>query len=106
MYSMSLQDFSFIVRWWSLFFVIGLFFFPFVSSIFSPLVDKGYAFAKIIGLLIISYAIFLLGMGLVPFTQIGATGIAIIVCVGFLFLPTIRKKNVVINFAAYRVIQS
>lgn len=43
-----------ILIWWNIFFAIGLIFFPFTAWFFSSFWDKGYIFAKIIGILLIT----------------------------------------------------
>ena len=84
---MSFSDISFLFQWWSVFFVVGIVFFPFSIKIFSDFSDKGYIFAKVIGIVIISYFIFLLGvLHTVPFSRLSAILIGIFV--GIIFLGT------------------
>lgn len=64
-------DFSYVLQWWALLFLIGIIFLPTASVIFKTFFDKGYIFAKIIGLAVISYLVFLLGtLHILPFTQV------------------------------------
>jgi len=59
-----------IFQWWVTFFVIGIIFLPLTSLIFSSFFDKGYIFAKILGVAIISYVVFVLGIfKILPFTE-------------------------------------
>ncbi|MDP4040019.1 MAG: DUF2298 domain-containing protein [Candidatus Pacearchaeota archaeon] len=58
------------MQWWLTIFLIGIVFVPITSLIFSNFLDKGYIFAKIIGIASISYVIFILGfLKILPFTQ-------------------------------------
>src|SRR3989344_2632161 len=64
------SDFTYILQWWTMFLVIGTIFLPLTSMIFSNFFDKGYIFSKILGMGIISYVIFLLGiLKIFPFTN-------------------------------------
>lgn len=60
-----------ILQWWFFLFVIGIGFLPLAAALFRPFKDKGYIFAKPLGIAILSYTIFFLGtFHLVPFNQI------------------------------------
>ncbi len=64
-------DLTNILQWWTTIFIIGIIFTPITSLIFSNFFDKGYIFAKIIGIALISYAVFVLGfLKILPFTEI------------------------------------
>jgi len=77
---MLFSDILFITQWWFMFFVIGIFFFPFTARLFSHFTDRGYMFSKVIGLVIISYTIFVLGIThLLPFTRIASISVALVV---------------------------
>lgn len=81
---MLFSDILFITQWWFLLFLIGTVFFPFTARLFSHFTDRGYIFSKVIGLIIISYTIFILGIThLIPFTTI--TTITVALTVGLLF---------------------
>ncbi len=58
---MPVSDLIYILRWWLVLFLIGLSFLPLTSKIFNVFIDKGYIFSKVLGILIISYAIYVLG---------------------------------------------
>lgn len=91
---MAPSDIQFIIQWWTLFFIIGIFFFPFTSLLFSFFADKGYLFAKVIGMLILSYVLFLLGtIRLVPFTTISALCVSALVGSLFLLSVSLMHKN-------------
>src|SRR3989344_4725144 len=57
-----MQDFGSILQWWFTIFVIGVVFLPLTINLFSNFFDKGYIFSKIIGIVAISYTIFILGL--------------------------------------------
>lgn len=53
-------DLFYILKWWLVIFLVGVTFLPITSRIFSSFIDRGYLFSKIIGLCIVSYAIYVL----------------------------------------------
>lgn len=66
-----LPDILSVLQWWFFLFVIGIGFLPLTAVLFRPFKDKGYAFAKTLGLIALSYTVFFLGtFRLVPFNQI------------------------------------
>lgn len=66
---MPISDLSYIFQWWILFFVIGILFFPFTSFVFRSFIDRGYIFAKVFGMVTISYVLFALStLHILPFT--------------------------------------
>ena len=52
-------DFSTIVWWWFVLFLLGLGFFPLTAYFFRNFIDRGYPFAKIVAVLLVTYAFFL-----------------------------------------------
>ena len=77
------QELTVIFRWWFLFFLLGFISFPLCFLIFKKYLDLGYAFAKTIGLLIITFCIFILAIfKLAPFTN---TNLYLILLAYFLF---------------------
>ncbi len=56
-----------LILWWLALEALGLIAFPLTARVFSARADHGYAFAKIIGLLLVSYVAWLLGFAGVPF---------------------------------------
>ncbi|MBI2613856.1 MAG: hypothetical protein HYW62_03710 [Candidatus Levybacteria bacterium] len=65
---MLLSDLLNIFQWWATFFFAGVIFIPITTLIFPNFFDKGYIFAKVIGIALISYTIFVLGfLKLLPF---------------------------------------
>ena len=68
---MPSSDILYILKWWFVFLLIGVSFLPITAKIFFNFLDKGYVFSKILGLLFISYSIFILAsLNLVTFNQI------------------------------------
>jgi YYY domain-containing protein len=66
-----MSDFSSVVSWWLAIFTIGIIFFPTTFYFFHKFLDKGYIFSKIIGILIVSYLIWILGsLKLLPFSRL------------------------------------
>lgn len=91
---MPTPDIIFIFKWWLVFLLIGLTFLPLTSRIFSSFLDKGYIFSKIIGLLLISYLVFILGtFHILKFTEISILiAWAALAIPGFLLFK--RKKTI------------
>ncbi len=57
---MILVDLFEVLKWWGLFFLLGVTFLPITFKIFSSFRDKGYIFSKFLGLILISYTVFIL----------------------------------------------
>ncbi len=67
---MFLSDLINVFQWWITISFIGIIFIPITSIIFSNFFDKGYVFAKVIGIAFLSYTIFILGfLKILPFDQ-------------------------------------
>ena len=67
---MYFSDIIFVVKWWLVLFVIGVIFLPLTIRIFSNFFDKGYIFSKILGMVLISYVVFVLGiLKILPFSE-------------------------------------
>ena len=68
---MNTSDLFDISKWWFVFLLIGVTFFPITAKIFSPFKDKGYVFSKFLGLIFISYTIYVLSsLHILKFSQI------------------------------------
>lgn len=93
------QEAIIIFRWWFLFFLLGLISLPVTFLIFKRFLDLGYAFAKTIGLLLITFCIFILGIfKFAPFTN---TNLNLILLAYFLFNSYLffkYKKEIVPKF--------
>ncbi len=57
---LALTDFISLFQFWFVTVVIGILFFPITSLIFKDFKDKGYIFGKTIGIVLISYSVFIL----------------------------------------------
>lgn len=57
-----MTDAIYILTWWVVFFVIGSVSLPLSWLVFRKFIDVGYGFSKTIGLLVVSYGVFLLGI--------------------------------------------
>ena len=65
---MLFSDLVSVFQWWSVLFIIGVIFIPITNFLFSDFFDKGYAFAKIIGIALVSYVVFVSGfLKILPF---------------------------------------
>ena len=58
---LPLPDLFAAVRWWAVLMLIGLLATPLAYFLFRPLADRGYAFSKMLGLLVVSYLFWILG---------------------------------------------
>ncbi|MBI4079392.1 MAG: hypothetical protein HY429_03795 [Candidatus Levybacteria bacterium] len=68
---MPLSDIFLVFQWWGMFAIIGLLFFPLANYLFPSFIDRGFVFAKVLGIILTSYIVFLLGtLRIMPFTQI------------------------------------
>jgi uncharacterized membrane protein len=66
--------------WWLLLVALGLAFFPLTATLFSRFYDRGYLFARIIGLVLGGYTSWLLAsLPLVPLTRLSVFGVGIVV---------------------------
>ena len=86
---MNPSDLSAVIQWWLVLFVIGIGFLPLTIRLFDTFFDKGYLFSKALGLILITYAVFVLSVfHIIPFHTpfIVGTGIAVI-AITFLVLP-------------------
>ena len=49
------------LRWWIVLMLLGAVATPLAHMLFKPLADRGYAFSKMLGLLVVSYIFWILG---------------------------------------------
>lgn len=96
-----LTDFLFTIQWWSIFLIIGIIFFPLTSFLFYKFYDRGYIFSKVIGVVIISYVLYLLGLlHILPNATLSiyAVTFLIIITTGvFLYIRPNWRKKLLIN---------
>ena len=70
-----MQEIAYVIYWWLLLVFIGILSFPLVSRVCGSLGDKGYSISKIVGLLFLTYFVWILGsLHILPF---GGTSILI-----------------------------
>lgn len=70
------SDFIFVLRFWGVLFLIGLVFLPLTNLLFKEFRDSFYIFSKVIGVSILSYLVFLLGvLHILPFSLYSVAGI-------------------------------
>lgn len=63
------NDLLYIFVWWGIIFYIGITFFPLTIKIFPTFFDKGYIFSKILGLILVSYTLWVFSsLKILPFT--------------------------------------
>ena len=85
-------DLYYLLIWAIFIFILGFSFLPFTFLFFEKFFDKGYIFAKIIGLSIFSYIVFLLGsLKIVSFSQTNLVIIFVISSLIFFLAPQIKK---------------
>src|SRR3990172_10387045 len=66
-----MSDFLSIFYWWVILFSLGLIFLPLTSLIFNTFLDRGYILAKVLGLLLLGYTVWLLSsLKILPFTPL------------------------------------
>ncbi len=90
---MNPSDIYAVLQWWLVLFLLGVGFAPVTFRLFSPFFDKGYLFSKLIGLLLVGYAVFVLGIfHIAPFTSYTIVAAAIVLIVGSFFLLKLNWK--------------
>ena len=81
------------LTWYFYLLAIGIVFFPLAIRIFGQFFDKGYPFAKTIGIIVLSYTLFVLGkIRVIPFSQESIVFL-LIACV-FIFYSYFRSELV------------
>ena len=94
MATLMISDFFIVIRWWSVLFLIGAAAFPLTRMLFREWHDEGYLFSKAVGLAVVGWIVFVLGMAhIAPFT-IGTIGIAtaVVFLLG-IFLSSANKSR-------------
>ena len=72
-------DFLYIFQWWVMTFSLGLIFLPLTTLLFSSFFDKGYIFARILGILLLSYTSWLLAsLKILPFSTTSLVGLGVL----------------------------
>lgn len=91
------MDLQYFLTWWLWIFITGIIFLPLSSMLFSKFFDKGYLFAKTIGILLSAYVLWLLSsIRLLPFNRLSIL-VVIVLAAAVNVLLLILKKNSVEN---------
>jgi uncharacterized membrane protein len=90
---MAPSDIQAVLQWWLTILILGIAFLPLTFALFKNFFDKGYIFSKLIGLGILSYIVFILGIiHLLSLTQLYLFLLLTIISVT-LFLLTLKKLD-------------
>ena len=90
---MALSDFFAAFRWWAVIMVIGVIATPFTYYVLGRLPDRGYAFTKLIGLLIVSYLFWFLGsVGFID-NSLGGIFLALGIMIGLSIWSFYRQRS-------------
>jgi len=80
------------LQWYMMLFVVGVAFFGLTKKLFSSFFDQGYGFSKTIGILLLSYGVFLLGnLHIAPFHIVT---LCVCLLLSFLIGAYISRKDV------------
>ncbi|HEX7042209.1 MAG TPA: DUF2298 domain-containing protein [Patescibacteria group bacterium] len=80
-----------ITIWWTVFFIIGVIFLPITKRLFDIFLDKGYIFSKLIGIILVTYLIYVLStLHILPFTIYSLIGV---LAVFFVINVLLLKKS-------------
>lgn len=92
---MIIQDILPSLIFYFLFFLINSFFLPISSNIFKNFTDKGYVFSRILGIAVVSYLIFILGIfKIAPFTIVTIWTIIALIIIFNLILIFKKKFSI------------
>lgn len=93
-----MENFFALFIWWFIYFLIGLTFLPLTTLIFSNFYDRGYAFAKILGVLLLGYCVwFLASLRILPFTTWGIYLILFLILIINLYFIFYKKTDINFN---------
>ncbi len=82
-------DYQIVLQWWGTLFLVGAVAWPFTRRLFAGWLDQGYFFSKAVGMAVVSYLVFILGVfKLLPFTWVSVVGAMGLVFFGGLLLVT------------------
>jgi uncharacterized membrane protein len=97
-----INDLISIFAWWFLIFSLGIVFLPLTTFFFPKFFDKGYALSKIMGILLVSYLIWLFGsLKILPFTVVSGWGIVALLTVINLLISRYQKIHLKKIFKSY-----
>lgn len=90
---MNFSDILLTLHWWFFIFIFSVGFLPLTVILFKPFFDKGYLFSKILGIIITSYLIFILGLThIISFNQ--TTSFMVLVLTSIIIFSLTRNQNV------------
>jgi YYY domain-containing protein len=99
---MNFSDTLTLLQWWIFLFLIGISFLPITSRLFSGFLDRGYAFSKILGVVFISYFVFLLGIfHVAPFARLTIIGVILFLLTVQLYRYRLSLLSVITKQKAY-----
>ncbi|MFZ2153600.1 MAG: DUF2298 domain-containing protein [Microgenomates group bacterium] len=94
---MFLTDFNYIFFWWLVYFVFGMAGLPLTFYFFGKFWDKGYIFAKTIGLVITTFFILVFGIfKLIPFSSVSV--VFLMMATALIGLILLKQKNTLNTF--------
>jgi len=103
---MNLSDIFLVLQWYVYIFLIGIIFLPISQRIFARFIDKGYIFSKTLGIIILSYSVYILGIAhIAPFARVTLFGVLIIFALLQLFRFRISFIDIFINSKKYFLIE-
>ena len=101
-----MNDLTYLINWFFVFFGIGFAFLPLTFSIFSEFKDKGYIFSKILGMIFISYLVFILGIfHVLKFSQLNILiSVIFLGIINYLIFKKVDVKKIIVqNFKIFIV---
>ncbi|MBI5044905.1 MAG: hypothetical protein HZC02_03195 [Candidatus Levybacteria bacterium] len=89
-------DFIITLQWWVTIFLVGIITLPLTGVLFNHFIDKGYAFSKSLGILLVSYLMLLFGtLHILPFSFASLFLIAALILTGEIFLSQKYPKKII-----------
>lgn len=91
-----MDDFIFILQWWSVLFALGLIFLPLSQFLFRNSMDNFYIFSKVLGMGIVSYILLVLGtFHVLPFNVYTILFVLLLTFTGNMYLlKKVLKQNI------------
>lgn len=89
-------DFTKLLSWWGMLFVMGISFYPLAATLFRKFTDKGYIFSKVLGLVISGWLVWVLSsVHILKFTRVSCICIVAVCAIAnyiILYLYTRKSK--------------
>jgi uncharacterized membrane protein len=94
MYNVGMSsDLGIVVAWWGTLFLVGTIAYPFTKCLFRDWFDRGYLFAKVVGMALVTYIVYLAAMfHILPFTRL-SVGASLVITFGIGLLLTYRNHT-------------